>query len=96
MNGIPSGMEGRDFDKLLHGILCVAAENRNSLVLDVRESMALTMAQHSAVGYGQKLTHAEMKHIIHRLMTMNNPFRTPDGKLIVHIFQQTDFDRLFK
>ena len=96
MNGIPSGMEGRDYDKLLHSLLWVAEENKNSMMQDVKENMALAMAQHSAVGYGQKLSDDEMKHIIKRLMTMSNPFRTPDGKVIVHILEQNDFDKLFK
>ena len=96
INGIPSGMEGRDYDKLLHGLLCVAADNSAGLLQDVKEKMALTMAQHAAVEYGQQLDMPTMKKMTEKLMQLNNPFRTPDGKLIVCLWEQTDLYKLFK
>jgi DNA mismatch repair ATPase MutL len=53
------------------------------------------MAQHSAVEYGRNLSDNEMKHITQKLIEQSNPYRTPDGKVIMHIFAQDDFDKLF-
>ncbi len=95
LNGIPSGMEGKDYDKLLHGLLFVAGESKEGVKQDVADNLALTMAQHSAVEYGRNLTDTEMKHITTKLLAQSNPYRTPDGKVIMHLFSQDDFDKFF-
>ena len=89
-------MEGHDFDKLLHSLLWVATENKNALMQEVEEKMALAMAQHAAVEYGQQLQSNEMKKMVNMLMTTKNPFRTPDGKIIIYLWEQNELNKLFK
>lgn len=96
LSGIPAGMEGHDFDKLLHSLLWVATENKNALMQEVEEKMALAMAQHAAVEYGQQLQSNEMKKMVNMLMTTKNPFRTPDGKIIIYLWEQNELNKLFK
>ncbi len=96
LNGIPTGMEGHDYSKLLHDLLWIASDNKNTVLQDLRDNLALAMAHHAAIGYGQKLSSEETKKLLARLMDMKNPFRTPDGKTVMAVLGESDIDKLLK
>lgn len=95
LDAIPTGIDGTDYAKLLHNLLWAASENKNTVRQSMAENIALTMAQSAAVGYGQKITKEEMRHLTERLFKLSNPNRTPDGKLVFTIIDDNKIERLF-
>ena len=95
VNGVPYGIEGLDVEKLLHEMVDSAKENPNNIKRDAQEALALTMAESSAIVYGQVLTVAEMEHLLQELFSTEAPARTPDGKLIYAIMDNHLIDDLF-
>ncbi len=95
LDAIPTGIDGTDYAKLLHNLLWAASENKNTVRQSMAENIALTMAQSAAVGYGQKITKEEMRHLTERLFKLPNPNRTPDGKLVFTIIDDNKIERLF-
>ena len=95
INGVPSGIEGLDIEKLLHEMVDSAKDKPSNIKKDAQEALALTMAESSAIVYGQVLTVAEMEHLLQELFSTKAPARTPDGKLIYAIMENHVIDDLF-
>ncbi len=95
LNGVPPGLEGQDYDRLLHNLIWTAMDSKAAVKQGVSESIALAMAQSAAVCYGQKLGQDEMRHLIDSLFSLPNHSRTPDGKLIYGVIDDNFIDRLF-
>ena len=55
----------------------------------------LTLAEKSAIVYGQVLTTIEMEHLLRDLFATKMPARTPDGKLIYTIVEDSYFENFF-
>ena len=95
INGVPYGIEGLDVEKLLHEMVDSAKDKPSDIKKDAQEALALTMAESSAIVYGQVLTAAEMEHLLQELFATKTPARTPDGKLIYAIIENRLIDELF-
>lgn len=95
VTGLPSGSEGLNVDTLLHDIVASAMEKTGSPRQDAQEAIALSMAQSSAVVYGQVLTAVEMNQILQDLFKCSMPARTPDGKIVYSIIEQKSVEKLF-
>lgn len=93
--GIPAGAEGMNVDVALHDIVNSAMEKNGSARQEAQEAMALTMAQSSAVVYGQVLTVAEMNQILQDLFKCLSPARTPDGKIIYVVIDNKSVEKMF-
>ena len=87
INGIPTGIEGIDVDKLLHEMVASAKAQTSNIRKDAQEALALTMAENAAIVYGQVLSVVEMEHLLSDLFASKSPARTPDGKLIYTIVE---------
>lgn len=95
INGVPYGIEGLDVEKLLHEMVDSAKEKPSDIKKDAQEALALTMAESSAIVYGQVLSVAEMEHLLQELFSTTTPARTPDGKLVYAIMGNHFIDELF-
>ena len=58
--------------------------------------IALSLARNSAIVQGQVLSNEEMENLVDNLFVCKNPNYTPDGKIIVAILEQEDFEQLFR
>ena len=94
LNGVPAGLEGVNHSVLLHEIVIDAAEGISNGAEAIRKSIALTMAQRSAVTEGEVLNNMEMENIVNQLFGCSNVNYTPDGKTILCIFAQKDIEQL--
>ena len=56
--------------------------------------LALSLARHAAIPYGQILSNEEMENIINELFSCSNVNYTPDGKAILCILPQGDIEHL--
>ena len=95
VNGIPVGLEGLDVNALLHEMIVSAKEKTNDIRRDAQEALAFTMAESSAIVYGQVLSVVEMEHLLQDLFATKTPARTPDGKLIYTIIEDKLLEDFF-
>lgn len=61
----------------------------------LHESIALSLADSSAIKAGQRLTNEEMSDMIDRLFACSNHNYTPDGRKIMTIFSQDELEKRF-
>ena len=95
VNGIPSGLEGLNPVNLVRSVVADAIDKGCSDAEGVYASLALGLARHAAVPYGQVLSNEEMEHLVNELFSCPNVNYTPDGHTILCIMPQHDIERLF-
>ena len=95
VNGIPPDIEGVNVDNLLHEMLASVKGETCDVRKDAQEALALTMAESSAIVYGQVLSSIEIEHLLRDLFETETPARTPDGKLIYTIIEDKYFENFF-
>ena len=95
VNGVPAGLEGVDYVKLLKDMVGEAAETGTSVADGVKRKLALQLARSAAVPYGQVLSNAEMENIVNQLFICSNVNYAPDGTPAVCVLKQQDIERLF-
>ena len=95
VNGIPSGLEGLNPVNLVRSVVADAIDKGCSDAEGVYASLALGLARHAAVPYGQVLSNEEMEHLVNELFSCPNVNYTPDGHTILCIMPQHDIEQLF-
>ena len=94
INAVPAGLEGIDLPQMVTEMVTNAAEIDVTLADQVDDSLALSMAHHAAIPYGQVLSNDEMESLINNLFACKNSNYTPDGKNVLCIFKQEDIENL--
>lgn len=94
VNGVPAGIEGLNPVQLLRDIVSDAQEKSVDAAEELSRSLALSMAQHAAIPYGQILSNDEMESVVNELFACSNVNYTPDGRPILAILPQRDIERL--
>lgn len=95
VNGVPSGTEGLDPVALIHSMIENAAEKGGSIKADVQNAIALTLANSSAIVYGQVLSHDEMSDLIDKLFACQTPNYTPDGLPVLSTVPDDEIQKMF-
>lgn len=93
INGVTAGIDGLDPVMLLRQMV----EDSGTLptqVSSLHSQLALSLARHAAIPYGQLLSNAEIENVINQLFSCSNVNYTPDGKAILCILPQTDIEQL--
>ena len=93
INGVPAGIDGLDPVALLRQMV----EDSGTLptqVSSLHSQLALSLARHAAIPYGQLLSNAEIENVVNQLFSCSNVNYTPDGKAILCILPQTDIEKL--
>ena len=93
VNGIPSGLEDIDPERLVRQVLADAAEKGGGDAENIHGALALSMARHTAIPLGQVLTNEEMERVVNALFSCSNVNYTPDGKTILHILPQQEIEQ---
>lgn len=94
INAMPSGLNGLKADTLLHDMIASAEECTSNIIDDINSSLALSLAQHAAMPYGNVLDNAEMDLLVNQLFACSNFNYTPNGKSIMAIIKQTEIEHL--
>lgn len=94
INAMPSGLNGLKADTLLHDMIASAEECTSSVIDDINSSLALSLAQHAAMPYGNMLDNNEMDLLVNQLFACTNFNYTPNGKSIMTILKQTEIEHL--
>jgi DNA mismatch repair protein MutL len=95
VNGIPSGLDGLDPVYLVRNIVADVLENGMTDAESIHASLAVGLARHAAIPYGQVLSNDEMERIVNELFSCSNVNYTPDGRTILTILPQKDIEQLF-
>jgi len=80
VQGVPSGMEGQDYERLITDMIADLRINPTQEQTRQLESMALAMARKAAIPSGRHLTEDEMRELVRSLKSSPMPSRTPDAK----------------
>ena len=80
VQGIPSGMEGQDYERLITDMIADLRINPTQEEDRQLESMALAMARKAAIPAGRHLSESEMQELLRTLKSCSMPTRTPDAK----------------
>ena len=95
VNGIPSGLEGLNPVTLVKSVVADAIDKGSGDAEGIYATLALGLARHAAIPYGQVLSNEEMERIVNELFSCPNVNYTPDGRAILCIMPQQDIERLF-
>jgi DNA mismatch repair protein MutL len=93
VNGVPAGIEGLNAAQLLQDIIASSVPVSHESV-SVNHQVALGLARHAAIPYGQQLSNEEMDVVVNNLFACDNVNYTPDGKAVLCILPQADIEHL--
>ena len=93
VNGVPSGLDGLDPVQLVRQLVDDSG-TITSQVKSLNAQLAMSLARHAAIPYGQLLNNEEIENIINQLFACSNVNYTPDGKAILCILPQDDIEQL--
>ncbi len=96
VNGVPAGLEGLNFMTLLKSMVEIAKEKTIELHEELQEMLALNLARHAAIPYGQILGNEEMEHLVNQLFSCSNVNYTPEGKSIMTILKQESIEKMLE
>lgn len=96
INAIPEGVEGLNPVELIRNMIHTAQEKGGDVREEVQTILALTLAQASAIVYGQVLTNKEMSNLVDNLFACAAPNYTPDGNIVLYTLKEDEIDKLFK
>ena len=94
VNGIPAGVEGIDFVKLIKDMVAEASESGASTGSAINGKLAAKLAQSAAIPYGQVLSNMEMENLVNELFACSNVNYAPDGKPVLCILKQHDIEHM--
>jgi len=95
VKGVSSILGTTSVIDLLLNILDKAKTTASDPTAGMHESISLSLAESSSLKAGQRLTNEEMTDLIDRLFACSNHNFTPDGKKILTIFTQDEFEKRF-
>ena len=96
INGLPAGVENIDTVMLLKDIVDKAIETGCKVKEEVCEIIALSLARATAIPSGKNLSAEEMDHLIASLFSCADSNLTPDGKIIISLLTDDEFEKRFK
>ena len=94
INGMPAASADLDPVTLVRHVLADSVEQGKGISQELHARLALSIARHTAIDYGQVLSNEEMEHIVNELFACENVNYTPDGKTILTILPQHDIEQL--
>ena len=95
IQGIPSGMEGQDYERLITDMIADLRINPTQEEDRQLEAMALAMARKAAIPAGRHLSENEMQELLRSLKACSMPSRTPDAKTVYVIKTDQEISKWF-
>lgn len=94
VNAIPAGIDGVNPLRLAQDMVTSAIEKGVSAIDEINKNLALSLAHHVAIPYGQVLGNEEMEGLVNDLFACENVNYTPSGKNILCILKQQEIEHL--
>jgi len=96
INGTPGVLNTTTPIEIIESLLEEYKNSPVNLQEKARETVAISLAQASAIPYGQPLKQNEINELIDSLFACQTPNFTPKGKKILSIMPLEDFEKLLK
>jgi DNA mismatch repair protein MutL len=96
INGTPGVLNTSSPIEIIESLLEEFKNSPVNLQEKAREAVAISLAQASAIPYGQALRPAEINELIDNLFACTTPNFSPKGKKILSIMPLDDFEKLLK
>lgn len=93
IQGIPEGLEDKNYSELLCELLHTAAEDGTLSTDTRRERLALSMARNAAIPSAKILSDAEITELIGDWEKCGEPRRTSDGKTLCFVIEDNEIAR---
>ena len=94
VDAVPPGMEHWGDGDLFHQILSDLIEELDTRS-EIRDAVAASVACHTSIRAGERLSDSEMERLVERLLNAREPFSCPHGRPILIKIQLRELDRLF-
>ncbi len=94
VNSVPAGMEGMNPVRLVQDLVASAVERGVSAMDEINAALALSLARHAAIPYGQVLGNEEMEGLVNGLFACENVNYSPDGNSVLCILRQQEIEHL--
>lgn len=95
VGAIPAGLDGIDAISLVSDMFENAIGDEMNIGDDLHHRLALSLARHAAIPYGQVLGNEEMETLVNDLFACENVNYTPDGRAVLAILPQATIEQLF-
>lgn len=96
INGSPPDIDNLDSEEFILNMLANFKECETDVKIGVREKIAMSMAKSTAIWYNKPLSSEQMQNLFDSLFACSVPNFTPDGKSIILIIANDEFDKRFK
>ncbi|WP_436414505.1 DNA mismatch repair endonuclease MutL [Petrimonas sp.] len=96
IQGIPSELQNVDAVALIHSLIDKNMETGSNIQEQVHESLALSMANFTAIPAGKSLSEEEMLLMVNQLFACQLPNHTPDGKSIITVISDDEIEKKLK
>src|SRR5690554_349862 len=93
IQGVPSGLESNNPSQLIHNMISKSIDTGSDVKSEIQESMALALANSTAIPYGRTLTAEEMLLMVSQLFVSSTPSYTPDGQLVISLISDVELDK---
>ncbi len=95
INSVPAGADDLDPVMLVRNMIVSATEKGSDVKNEIQEKLALTLAESSAIAYGQVLANNEVIALVNALFTCEMPNYTPDGLPVLTTWLDEDISKRF-
>lgn len=96
INGTPGVLNTSSPIEIIESLLEDYKNSPINLKEKAKETVAISLAQASAINYGQTLKQNEINDLVDKLFACQTPNYSPQGKKIITIMPVEDFDKLLK
>lgn len=96
VQGVPSEIENPDAPMLIRSMIEKSVTTALDVKSDVQESIALSLANLTAIAYGRTLTTEEMLLMVNQLFASKTPNFTPDGQTVVSVISDAEIEKKMK
>ncbi|MFW5720033.1 MAG: hypothetical protein ACOCXT_03345 [Candidatus Dojkabacteria bacterium] len=94
----PEFLRMDDFPEIFKLLISELLEygDTSNILHEIQHTVAASLACHTAVRFGDKLSPVEVKEIIKNLIHCKNPYNCPHGRPIIQEFSKYDIEKKFK
>lgn len=96
VQGVPSELSNVNFVELIRSMIDDSVELGVDVKEKIYESLALSMANYTAIPYGKSLSEEEMLFMVNQLFSCRTPNHTPDGRSIIAVISDDELDKKLK
>ncbi len=93
IQGVPSEIANGDFTEMIKGMIHNSIETGSDVKTVIQESIALSLANMTAIPRGRILTSEEMLLMVSQLFACKTPNYTPDGRVVVCVVSDKEIER---